>query len=411
MKKLNKMKIIPSVFRVFAISISILLLSVISSCTNSATHDTGLKIEEPHKNDLTGQVSISRQQFEALKIEFGSIEQKNMRNNLRSTGFLKVPPEGKANITSALGGTVQSILVREGDKVIKGQTVVTLTNPEFIRMQEEFLEAQAQLIYAESEFNRQKELSEKNVASQKTFQQSQSVFTSLKAKFNSLKQQLAILNINTDNLTYDNISSFINVISPISGYVSNIEVNLGVNSEASKTLMNVVDNTHLHIDLFVFEQELPNVKVGQNVDFSLINLPGKSFNAIVFAVGSAFENETKTIPVHAEIRSDKTGLIEGMSVVGLINIEKAPVPSVLSSAIVSSSGNDYIFLKREEQVKQAPEINENTIFFERIQVKKGISDGSYTQITPLQEIPDKARVITNGAFYLMAILTNAGENE
>lgn len=420
MKKQNKMKIIHSVFSVFAIAIIIPILSLMSSCTNSGIKDVNTKTEEPQKQDVPGQVSISKQQFDALKIEFGSVEYKNMRNNLRSTGFLKVPPQGKANITSALGGTVQSILVQEGDKVSKGQTVVTLTNPEFIKMQEEFLDAQSQLIFAETEYNRQKELSAKNVASQKTFQQSESIFTSLKAKFNSLKQQLAILNINTDHLTFDTISSFINVISPINGYVSNIDINIGVNSEASKTLMNVVDNSHLHIDLFVFEQELPNVKVGQNVDFSLINLPGKSFTAIVFSVGSAFENQTKTVPVHAEIMSDKSGLIEGMSVVGLINIENTPVPSVLSTAIVSSAGNDYIFINTEDQGRQEHKLNdgetknektEDMFFFEKIQVKKGVNDGSYTQITTLQQIPDNAKVITNGAFYLMAILTNAGEKE
>lgn len=419
MKKQDKMKIY-SVLKDSAIAIIIPLVSLISACTNSGSEEAKTKTDKPQKKEVTGQVSISKQQFDALRIEFGSIELKNMRNNLRSTGFLKVPPEGKANITSALGGTVQSILVREGDKVSKGQTLVTLTNPEFIKMQEEFLDAQSQLIFAENEYSRQKELSEKSVSSQKTFQQSQSILTSLRAKFNSLKQQLAILNINTDQLTFDNISSFINVISPISGYVSNIDINLGVNSEASKTLMNVVDNSHLHIDLFVFEQDLPNVKVGQNVDFSLINLPGKNFTATVFAIGSAFENQTKTIPVHAEIMSDKSGLIEGMSVVGLINIEKTPVPSVLTTAIVSSAGNDYIFIKTEEQAKQKNRMsvegtqNENSgnrLFFDKILVKKGVTDGSYSQITTLQQVPENAKVITNGAFYLMAILTNAGENE
>jgi cobalt-zinc-cadmium efflux system membrane fusion protein len=402
MKKQNK------IFGLILVSLAILFF--LFSCSDPAPKDIINKTEEPQLNNISGSVGISRQQFDALKIEFGAIEHKNMRNNLKATGFLKVPPQGKANITSALGGTVQSILVKEGDKVTKGQTVATLTNPEFIKMQEEFLDAQSHLIFAESDFMRQKELSEKNVSSQKTFQQAESNLSSLKAKFNSLKEQLAILNIKTEHLTPDNIYSFINVISPINGNVSNIDVNLGVNSEASKTLMNVVDNSHLHIDLFVFEQELPNIKIGQTIDFSLINLPGKSFTATVFAIGSAFENQTKTIPIHAEIMSDKSGLIEGMSVVGLINTENIPVPSVLTSAIVSTEGNDYIFIKKEDEKKEGQNSGE-VLIFDKIQVKKGVTDGNYTQITELQKIPENARVITNGAFYLMAILTNSGENE
>jgi len=64
--------------------------------------------------------------------------------------------------------------------------------------------------------------------------------------------------------------------------------------------MQVVDNSHLHLDLFVYEQDLPKVNINQNIDFTLINLPGKNFTAKIYSIGSAFENDTKTIPIHAE---------------------------------------------------------------------------------------------------------------
>lgn len=411
-KNQNKMKDVHSIKSVFVLVIIIPILLLISSCTNSNKKEISTKAEEPQKQDVTGQVSITKQQFDALKIEFGSIEHKNLRNNFKATGFLKAPPQSKANITSALGGTVQTIMVQEGSHVSKGQTVLTLTNPEFIKMQEEFLDAKSQLVFAEAEYNRQKELSSKNVASQKTFQQVEANYNSLRAKSYSLKQQLLLLGIKTSELTQENISSVINVVSPINGSVSKIDVNIGSNAEASKTLMDIVDNSHLHIDLFVFEQELPKVKIGQNVDFSLTNLPGKNFEAKIFSIGSAFENQTRTIPVHAEITGDKSGLIDGMSVTGLINIENDPVSSVLSTAIISSDGNDYIFIQTDGDGKQkVKEGNGVKFIFEKIQVKKGVTDGSYTEITTLQQIPDNAEVVTNSAFYLMAMFTNAGEAE
>jgi cobalt-zinc-cadmium efflux system membrane fusion protein len=411
-KNQNKMKYVHSIKSVFVLAILIPILLLISSCTNSDKKVVSTKAEEPQKQDVTGQVSITKQQFDALNIEFGSIEHKNLRNNFKATGFLKAPPQSKANITSALGGTVQTILVQEGNRVSKGQTVLTLTNPEFIKMQEVFLDAKSQLVFAEAEYNRQKELSSKNVVSQKTFQQVEANYNSLRAKYNSLKQQLSLLGIKTSELTQENISSVINVVSPINGSVSEIDVNIGSNAEASKTLMDIVDNSHLHIDLFVFEQELPKVKIGQNVDFSLTNLPGKNFEAKIFSIGSAFENQTRTIPVHAEITGDKSGLIDGMSVTGLINIENDPVSSVLSTAIISSDGNDYIFIQTDGDGKQkVKEGNGVKFIFEKIQVKKGVTDGSYTEITTLQQIPDNAKVVTNSAFYLMAMFTNAGEVE
>jgi RND family efflux transporter MFP subunit len=412
------MKVKNIILRVAAFSLVVSGLSLISSCTNSGSSEANTNAEEPAREEIASQVNITKQQFDALKIEFGTIEQKNLKNNLKSTGFLKVPPQNKANITSALGGTVQSILVQEGDKVTKGQTVVTLANPEFIKMQEEFLDAQSQLAYAEADYNRQKELSAMNITAQKTFQQATSNLNSLKAKVNSLKQQLAILNINTTQLTSDNIFSVISIISPINGNISEIDINIGANVEASKTLMDVVDNSRLHLDLFVFEQQLPEVKIGQNVDFTLTNLPGRNFTATIFAIGSAFENQTKTISVHAEITGNKSDLIEGMNVTGLININNLSAPSVLSTAIVSYSGNDYIFIstdgKQNPGTKQG-EINDEKpgeiFYFEKIQVKKGVTSGGYTEVTPLSQVPENSKVATNGAFYLMAMLTNSGEEE
>lgn len=367
--------------------------------------DSGEKQEADELPAATNMVSLTPKQYAEIKIQTGEIGSKNLSNVLKTSGFLKVPPQNKASITSALGGTVQSILVQEGDPVQKGQTVATITNPEFILLQQQFLEAQSQLIFTEAEFNRQKELSSQNVSAQKTVQQAEANYKIQQAKLNSARQQLSLLNINTEQLTYSNIASSVSIKSPISGNISHIEINIGSNVQASNVLMDVVDNSQLHLDLFVFEQDLPNVKVDQSVDFTLTNLAGKSYTAKIFSIGSAFENETKTIPVHASITGDKTGLIEGMNVTAIIGIGDNLRPAVPVSALTSSGGNDYIFVL-------SPGTDTTKEYrFERVQVKKGISDAGYTEITALKTLPADAKVVVNGSFYLMAMLTNTGEEE
>jgi hypothetical protein len=173
--------------------------------------------------------------------------------------------------------------------------------------------------------------------------------------------------------------------------------------------MDVVDNSRLHLDLFVFEQDLPKIKEGQTIDFSLTNLPGKSYSATIFSIGSAFENETKTIPLHAEITGNKEGLIEGMNVTGSVNIGRSLVPAIPSSAIASFSGNDYIFIAVQQNQKEEKEGIK--FVFRRIHIKKGITNAGYSEVTPLEEIPADAKVVISGAFYLMAMLTNTGEEE
>ena len=396
------------------------IVLIFQSCGSKSESETANeeKQEEPNATEVT----ISKQQYQTINIQLGSIEQKNLTSVLKTTGFLKVPPQNKASITAPIGGTVQNILVQEGDYVKKGETLVTLINPDFVKLQEEFLQTQSQITFAEAEFNRQKELSEKNVSSQKTFQQAQSDFNSLNAKLSSLRQQLSLLGINTESLTQNNIASAINIKSPVNGSVSHININIGSNIPPSESMMNVVDNSHLHLDLFIYEQDLTKVKVGQTVNFTLTNLAGKSFSAKVFAIGNAFEGDTKTIAVHASIPGDKTGLIEGMNVTAMIDIGNNYVPSVPSSAITSAGGNDYIFVQVEGHAATKHEHDEkeskiekeelgDAFTFERVQVKKGVTDAGYTEITPLEEISDSPKVVINGNFYLMAMLTNEGEEE
>ncbi|MEO6165949.1 MAG: efflux RND transporter periplasmic adaptor subunit [Chitinophagales bacterium] len=428
MKRLNNHLQIISNNKSFFIGLLLLSIAVFyAGCgnkTDGLSKEVAGEEHEVHEEDDGNVVELTQQQFSAIDIQLGSIEQKNLSATLKTTGFLKVPPQNKASITSSTGGTVQNILVREGDYVQKGQTLVTIMNAQFVKMQQEYLDAQSQLLFTEADYYRQKELSDKNVSSQKSFQQVTANYHSLKTSVNALRQQLALLNINSANLTFENISSVVHIKSSINGNISHIDINIGSNIETSKSLMEVVDNSRLHVDLFVFEQDLSKVKEGQQADLTLINTPGKNYTAKIFAVGNAFENETKTIPVHAEITGDKKGLIEGMNVTAFITTDQNFVPSVPSTAIINNGGNDFIFIQthahpvtkhdhaetEHEEVKQ--EMGE-MITFERIPIKRGVTNGNFSEITSLsaEEFSEHVKVVTNGAFYLMAMLTNTEGHE
>lgn len=395
-------------------------LALFASCGSSSKDESKETNEKTVVTDISGaadttttesakEVRITQKQYDAINVQLSSFEQKTLADVLKATGYLSVPPQNKASITSLLGGTVKSISVQEGTFVRKGQTLITVVNPEFVRMQQDYLDAKAQLSSAQANYTRQQELSKENVNSKKILQESEATYKSLLAKVNGLQSQFRLLGINAYSIGAGNIFSSFSVRSPINGTVAKVNINLGSTVDPSTPLMEVVDNSHLHLDLFVYEQDLPKVKIGQNIDFTLTNLPGKNFTATIYSVGSAFENETKTIPVHAEINGYKTELIEGMNVTGLINIGNASTTAVLSNAIASFSGVDYIFYQKRDSLHNSG--SETEMVFERVRVKKGITSGGYTEITPLESVPGNAKIVTNGAFYLMAILTNAGEED
>lgn len=407
----------------FSISIGFLMV-LIASCgaksdttktevseAKKATDSLSVKSADSSEASVAKEVEISKKQYQAINVQLGTIEKKNLSDILKATGYLSVPPQSKASITSPLGGTVKAIYVQEGTNIRKGQTLALIVNPEFVKMQQDFLDAQAQLGFAQANYIRQQELAKENVTAKRVLQEAESNYKSLIAKIASLRSQFNMIGINPSRISAGNIVTGISIKSPINGTVAKVNVNLGLTVDPSTAIMQVVDNSHLHLDLFVYEQDLPKVNIGQNVDFSLTNLPGKNFLAKIYSIGSAFENDTKTIPVHAEINGYIRELIEGMNVIGLINIGDNVTTAVLSNAVVSYSGNDYVFVQRKDPSSKSKTSDQEKFVFERIRVKKGITSGGYTEITPLEIIPDTAKIVTNGAFYLLAILTNAGEEE
>ncbi len=428
----------------------ILFLALLAACGASPKtegHGAEGGDEHGHGGHEGESPEITAQQFAAIDGKLGRVELRDLTAALKAAGFLKVPPQNIADVSSPMAGTVQRILVQDGDVVRKGQPLVSIADPLIAETQRNYLDARSQLTFAKAELERQTELATNNVNAQKTLQQATATHAGLQAQVQAGAQVLRLWGIDPDRLTPEGIRATMDLPSPIHGAVANIAVNVGSSVGNGAPLVRVVDNSELHVDVFIYEQDIEKVKKGQRITLSLTNVPGRTYAAEVFAVGSAFENETKTIPVHARITGDKTGLIDGMGVTAYVEIGTAKEPAVPTEAIVSSGGNDYVFLHAEAEAgadhgeqdhvhadghdhdhahdhgddhDHAKEGTTHTaeeghahsgkMHFLRVQVKRGVTEGGYTGITFLQPAPADAEVVVSGAFYLMAMMTNSGEH-
>lgn len=419
------MKTIPFLILVFA------ALLLLPSCGPKA--ETGEKSEEAahedHENSNT--TSLSAEQIQSIKLELGGIEKKQLTASLKANGILNVPNQNKATITALMGGVVKSILVQTGNNVRKGDVIATIANPAFITLQEQYLSTAAQLALSELEYKRQQELQAGNATALKVLQTAETELNTLKARKASLQKQLELIGINASNLSSENIRMLVNITSPISGAVSAVTANIGSYIDANSAIAEVIDNSQLHLDLFVYERDLGKLKEGQTIHFTLTNNPGREYDAKVYAVSNTFEQNTKAVTVHAVVEGDKTGLIDGMSITALVSLENATVDAVPTEAIVNYQGQDFIFVvtdahaetehhhdknskEHDEHGHQHSEKTalpkEGALTFERIPVRKGTTDVGYSEVTVLKELPANAKIASKGAFFILAKMTNAGEH-
>jgi len=299
-----------------------------------------------HENAMTA--SLTGEQIKTIGLETGGIEKKQLTASLKANGILKVPNQNRATITAMAGGVVKTILVQPGNSVSKGQTIATIAGTAFIMMQEEYISVSAKTELGETDYNRQKELQKGNATALKTLQQSEADLKSLKARKNSLQKQLELIGVNTATLSGDNIQSSVSITSPISGSVSEVMVNIGSYVEANNPVATIVDNSQLHLDLYVYEKDLSKLREGQTIHFTLTNNPGKEYDAKIYGISNTFETNTKAVAVHAQVLGNKSGLIDGMSIAAIVSLTDATVNAVPTDAIVNFEGQDFIFIVSDE---------------------------------------------------------------
>jgi len=383
---------------------------------------------ESKVNSIT---SLTGEQMETIGLEFGVIEDKELTTALKTNGLLRVPNQNKASVNSVYSGIVKTLLAQQGNRVKKGQTIATIANPEFIQVQSDYLEVANKIALAELEVTRQKELNAGNAGSLKNLQLAESELKKLSNLKSTLTQQLQMMGIDPSKISKGRLVSVLSVTSPISGVVSDVKVKMGSYVDVTSPIVEIVDNSQLHLDLSVYEKDLSKLKDRQLIHFTLTNNPGKEYDAEIFSLGSSFEGESKAVAVHAKVMGDKIGLIDGMNVTAIISLQKATVPAVPSEAIVSLQGQDYIFIQtdnnkpkpgvdslksaskdvHEHQTETTVEPLHDEHFFEIIPIVKGVSEVGYTQVTLLKEIPKDAKVVVKAAFFVLAKMTNTGEHD
>lgn len=355
------------------------------------------------------EVVLNEAQYNAAKIELGSFSSKNLSDVIHANGYTKLPPQNQADVSVFANAIVKQILIIEGQKVQKGQTVAIIESPEFTKLHEAYLTSNSNLAYLKLEFKRQESLNEDEINSKKTFQKSKSEYDIELSRNQSLLRQLQLLNINPSG----SISSTVAVKAPIAGFVTEIFIKIGSTVEPGKSLMTIVDNSKLHLDLLVFEKDLNKVKKGQTVRFVLTNQGNDEIEGEIFNVGKAFESNTKSVAVHADISNEEQKLIPGMYVNALIDIEAKEMDALPLEAVIKAEGREFIFVLEQIVVGEKSEngtiIKQKEFHFQRIEVKSGTSQLGFVEVTLLQEIPEDARIVLSGTYYIQShLLKNDG---
>lgn len=367
-------------------NIYILLLSLaLGACGKSEKNNETLSTKATNINEIV----VTQTQFTGENMQLGKLEEHTFNKIIKATGMIDVPPQNKAVICSFMGGFITKTPLLVGDKVKKGQVLVSLQNPEFVELQQQYLEVAEQLNYLKSEFNRQKTLFDENITSQKNFLKAESTYKSSLAKYNGLHKKLGMLNINPLSVEEGNLTSTINLYSPIEGYITKVNISNGMPVSPADVIMEVVDTEHIHLELSVFEKDILNIKKDQKILFKIPEASNKTFEAEVHLVGTTIDETTRVVNVHGHILNEaEANFIVGMFVDAYIVTDTIKSKSLPKDAIIEN-GEGYFALALKKK-------KNDSYYFEKLKLELGTQTETHAKILNTGDLMNKDILIKGG---------------
>jgi len=371
----------------------LLLLTVLwASCSNKDKSTEATKAQPME----IAHVSLSQEQQEQLGIVLGQPVLRSMNGMLKANGMLDVPPQNMVTVSAPLGGFVKSTELLQGMKVKKGQTIIVLQHPDYIQLQEDYLTSKNQLEFLDLEYKRQEELSKENVTAAKALQQAKSNYFGAKAKVQGLRAKLKLININPQELENGEIQNTISIPSPISGFVTEVDVNIGKHINPTDVLFKIIDTEHLHAEAQVFEKDVPRLKIGQLVRVYLSN-ENKERLAKVFLIGKEITPE-RTVRVHCHLEGEDPSLIPGLYFKALIETDPQQVTTLPNEALVDFDNKHYVFVEQKA----------GALDYEMIEISKLKSEEDFTEVVLPSSIAGR-KIVLKGTYTLLSILKNTEE--
>lgn len=341
-------------------------------------------------------VSLDPEQLKNAGITLGKPELRPISASLKLNGSIDVPPQNMVSVSFPLGGYLKSSKLLPGMHVRKGETIAVMEDAQFIQIQQDYLLTKSKLGLAESEFQRQQGLNADKASSDKVFQQAKNEFETQKIMLRALDEKLRLIGLNPNELSESNLSRTVGVRSPINGYVSKVNVNIGKYTAPTDVLFELVNPEDIHLALTVFEKDVSKMAVGQKVLAYTSDNPSKKYPAEILLISKSLdENRSAEIHCHFE-KYDAGNLVPGMFMNAEVDVKTEKALVVPEGAVVRWQNQNYVF------------VDAGNGSFNMVPVALGIAQNGQQQIIPEADLGDKNVVLQN-AYTLLMKLKNSAE--
>lgn len=336
--------------------------------------------------DTTNTITIAESRLSLLGIQTCRLAYSDVSSTITSPGKVVILSQYQSSVTPRINGTVEKIFVLEGQKIEKGQLLLSISSNEFIQLQENYLSAKSELEFLKTDYERQKKLRQENITGEKDFQQIKSKYEVTLARMKAAEANLKMLNINFEKLESGaNISPYLDIHSPISGYLLTLPSTIGMSATATTELAHIISLDKLHADIFVYEKDIDQIFEGQDVDISFVNQSLEKTKGKVEFIGRGIDPVKRTVVIHAVFMSPKGNILPDMTLKATFRGTAQQKLTVPASALLQDGDEQYVFVKKQNNS------------FEKMTVTPISSKEDYVVINPESGLHEGVEVVCKGS--------------
>lgn len=341
---------------------------------------------EDGQSAAAGAIAYLKEQQWVVDFKVEQPVKRNLNSFFNAMGELIPRADAEATVSAPLSGTVSTAIALPftGKKVAKGDIVAMIDPPVspdggIGQLSAAYAEAKSRNVLARKEYDRAKRLYEATISPLKRVEEAEAALESSRAALQPLEKAM-------EGIKVEQGGRFA-LRAPISGTVAEVSTGAGKGVEAGQPILRIVNTAKLWLKVHIPATEVGAIHKAVSASFTVAGLPGKFKPVKRVSVGDMLDPQTRTLPVLFEV-ANPSGLLKAGQFAD-VAIRTGSVDGALTvprEALVEDEGRWFIFIQSSGEA------------FDRREVKIGIEDEDYVQIT--HGLKGNERVVTRGAYYV-----------
>ena len=298
--------------------------------------------KEEHKEPEELTLTTEEAQRAGVKVE--EIKTSAMGETIAVTATIQPSQERLARIAPRIEGRITSTPAKLGDAVKVGQTLATLDSVAVGEAHASWVQAQAELRIAESDFKRAESLVADEIIPRKDFLRAQAEREKANANLRNAADRLRLMG-GTPNARGSGVSGFV-VTAPFAGTVIEKKATLGGLASPAEPIYTIADLSRVWILADLPESALAKVRVGARASITVPAYPQQTFEGRVGHIGAGVDKETRTVSARIEVANQDRRLKPEMFATASIEVagDSRGVLSLPDEAIVLMQGQPTVFV-------------------------------------------------------------------